>query len=83
MGKLLFFKNKILKINYVLHPYMGQFPQDGNLALRVSYFWFTFTPLYIHKFAPKYFLKVLGQNSGLLNPKNVQKKSKTPKKFLF
>ena len=57
-----------------LERHMGQFPQDGNLALQVAFFWFTFMRSCIHKFAPKHFLKVLGQNSGLLNPKNVKKK---------
>ncbi len=63
---------------------MGQFPQDGNLALRVSFFWFTFMRSCIHKFAPKHFLKVLGQNSGLVNPKNVKKMfQKRPKTARF
>ena len=51
---------------------MGQFPQDGNLALQVAFLWFTFMHLCIHKSAPKHFLKVLGQNSGLVNLKNVK-----------
>ena len=68
-------------------PYAGQFPQDGNLALRVSFFWFTFERSCIHKFAPKHFLTVQDQNSGLLYPKNVKKSfenaQKTPKKRPF
>ena len=63
---------------------MGQFPKDRNLALRVSFVWFTFIRLCIHKFAPKHFLKVLGQNSGLLYPKNVKKVlRKRPKNARF
>ena len=60
---------------------MGQFPQDGNLALRVSFFWFTFERSCIHKFAPKHFLKVLDQNSGLLYPKNVKKSFENAQKM--
>ncbi len=60
---------------------MGQFPQDGNLALRVAFFWFIFMRSCIYKFAPKQFLKVLGQNSGLVNPKNVKKSFENAQKM--
>ena len=61
--------------------HMGQFPQDGNLALQMSFFWSTFMRSCIHNLAPKHFLKVLGQNSGLLNPKNVKKKFENAQKM--
>jgi len=60
---------------------MGQFPQDGNLALQMSFFWSTFMRSCIHNFAPKHLLKVLGQNSGLLNPKNVKKSFENAQKM--